>query len=215
MPQQTHLAGCATASSGTCTCEPRRYWYIFLITLGICAVQIIGGFFSGSLALFSDTIHVATDGLSALISFTVARQVLAHALSHKEEERKRRFWMRMSGILFILSLVWIGKEAIERYQDPSEVVGLIVVLAASIGMLGNVWQHRLVPHEHTMTSRMQRLHIEGDLYSSGAVIAAGIAIWVTDIYLIDPLLSFCLIFFIGFQTLQVMLSGEALHDHKH
>lgn len=215
MPQHTHLAGCAAAAGYVCTCEPRRYWRIFLITLGICFIQITGGILSGSLALFSDSVHAASDGVSALISLLVARHVLNYAYSRKRQEAKRRFWMRVSGFLLLGSLVWIGMEAIERYQNPSEVVGSVVMLVAAIGAIGNVWQHRLVPRDHTTTAHMQRLHVEGDLYSSIAVVAAGALIWTTGWMLIDPILTFCIIFFIGKSTLEMMVSGEADHDHLH
>jgi len=213
MPQSTHVTGCPALSGAPCTCEETRYLRIFFITLGICVVQVAGGIFSGSLALFSDSVHAASDGISAIISFGVARSVRLHALMQPEESVRRRFWMRISGVLLLGSLVWIGWHAVERFWNPSEVIGWAMMLVAAIGALGNVWQHKLVPHDHTETSAMQKLHVEGDLYSSIAIVFAGALIWATGWSFVDLALSAGIICFVGWRTVRAMIYGTPLHNH--
>ena len=221
MPQH-HLAGCGAVSNELCDCEPRRYMRLLWITVGICIFQVAGGLWAGSLALFSDSVHVASDGASALISVYVAKAILRNRLSKEAERPLRRFWMRVSGVLLLLSLGWIVVEAIERFAHPAPVNGWVVIAVAAIGAAGNVWQHRLIPHDHSETAAMQRLHVEGDLYSSlavvlvGAVIAVGAA-FGSDVSMIDPVLSIGIALFVGYHTARAMLgkNGHACHGHAH
>lgn len=195
--------------------ETRSYWQIFWITVLICLIQITGGLLSGSLALLSDSAHAALDGVGALISVYVASAAQRVACVQTEKVLRVR-WMRVSGTLLLVSLGWIAFEAIERLQDSQPVVGWAVVVVASIGAALNVLQHRLIPHEKTETSEMQRQHVHGDLFSSLAVVAGGIGIWVTGAFWIDPVLSLGVAAFIGRNTIRMMWSGTAnCHDHSH
>lgn len=220
--RQHHLAGCGVAFNELCDCEPRRYMRLLWITVGICVFQVVGGVWAGSLALFSDSVHVASDGASALISVYVAKTILRNRMSKEAGRPLRRFWMRVSGVILILSLAWIMVEAFERFAHPAPVNGWVVIAIAAIGAAGNVWQHRLVPHDHSETAAMQRLHVEGDLYSSIVVVLAGIAIAAgsvlgTDLGIIDPFLSVGIALFVGYQTVRAMFgkNGHACHGHAH
>ena len=201
-----HFAYCTSTSSGRCSCEILRYLFILFITVIVFCIQMIGGRLFGSLALYADSAHVALDGVVALISMFVA----VHVRQHRNEEVFRVRWMRVSALLLLLTLVWIVAEAFSRLANPEPVVGFGVFVAASIGGLGNVLQHRLLHHgERTVTARAQRLHVEGDLWSSVMVVAGGIAIWMTDLFLIDPILSIAVALFIGIRTIRLI--GDVHH----
>ncbi len=190
--------------------ETKRYIAIFLITLGILLVQIVGGTYARSVAIFADSAHVALDGVSALISIYVSLTVRRHT----DQDRFRITWMRVSCGLLLLSLAWIGFEAIRRLQDPEMVRGWSVLVIASIGALGNIWQHRLLPQKHTdATSHAQKLHIEGDLYSSIAIIFGGLLMGITGWSLVDPLLALAIVLFVGYRTIVLLLNPQTGHTH--
>lgn len=184
--------------------ERRRYINIFLVTLLILVVQVTGGWISGSLALWADSVHVALDGVSALISVYVASVVHRY----ENESRLRRRWMRVSGVLLLASLAWLGYEAVERLIEPTEVIGRNVVVIALIGALLNWWQHSMLPHHHhdNETTRAQRLHIMSDFGSSIAVAVGGAIMWMTEWYRVDAILTLGVIAWIGYLTLKMLFS---------
>jgi len=207
MPHSVHFAGCRAASTDSCYCEVRRYGYIFLLTLLIAAVEFVGNALSGSLALLADMTHVLLDSAAALISMFVAYRVRTHA----EPARFRTRWMRVSGSILLLALAWITIEAVGRFAHPQPVVGWVAMLAAGVGMLLNAGQHELVPHDHTVTARAQRLHVLGDLFTSAIVVVSGGLVWVTGESWLDPLSSLCVVAIVGWFTVRMLWSGEA-HD---
>ena len=55
----------------------RRIRFVFLFTAGYAAIQAVGGWYSGSLALIADSGHMVSDAaalLLALIAYRVARR---------------------------------------------------------------------------------------------------------------------------------------------
>lgn len=212
MNRHVHLSGCDVAPGQDCTCEIRRYKRIAGLTLIIVAVQFVGSIVSGSLALLADTVHVALDFASALISVFVAYRVRNH---HAPDQFRLR-WMRFSGVLLLSALLLVAVEAISRLQHPYSVAGLEVVGVAAFGALMNYWQHTLVPHDHTHTSRAQRLHVLGDLFTSLVVIVGGALIWLTGKLWIDPILSLVVVGVVGALTIRMLRRKEwRAHTHAH
>lgn len=203
-----HFNGCASVSFTECWCEVRRYAYVACIIVGVFATEVIGGKAFGSLALFADSAHIALDGVAALISVFVALRARRHA----DVLRLRKRWMRVSALLLLASLAWIAAEALERLFHPQAVLGWGMFATAALGGLGNLWQNRVLHGGHdTLTARAQKIHVEGDLWSSAAVLAGGAVIGVTSWSMIDPLLSLCVVAFIALRTIH-LLRG---HGHEH
>ncbi len=209
MARDIHLAGCAAAPGEHCACEVRRYWQILWLTLLVIAIQLAGSIVSGSLALLADTAHAFLDGASAGISVYVAHTARFHADPHTLRVR----WMRINGGLLLVALAWIAFEAFHRFEHPRPVAGWEVMLVAGIGAGINVWQHRLVPHDHSVTARAQRLHVLSDLFSSIVVLVGGGIIWATGSYIVDPALSLFVAAIIGYSTLKMMLAPQAEAGH--
>lgn len=205
MSHGVHLPGCAAASTADCRCEERRYSRIFWITVLIATIQFVGSALSGSLALLADTLHVLLDGASALISVHVARQVR----THHDPAGFRIRWMKRSAWLLLIALAWVAYEAIGRFRHPVPVNGWEVMPVAFIGMVLNAWQHRLVPHDHSVTATAQRLHVLGDLGSSAMVLVGGGLMLLTGRLWIDPVLSLLVVVVIGYPTLKMLMSRHA------
>lgn len=199
-----HLKRCRAVPGQPCSCEIKRYTYILAITIVIAAVQFTGSALSGSLALLADTMHVVLDGAGAGISVYVAYR----ARRHRDPERLRIFWMRVSGALLLCALVWVSGEAIHRFRNPQPVNGAYVMIVAWIGIMLNFFQHSLVPHDHSPTGNAQLQHIRGDIGSSAAVLLSGMAIYLIGWQWIDPLLSLGVSIVIGWSTLRMVLAPQ-------
>ena len=105
----------------------------------IPAVQVIGGLLANSVALISDAVHNFSDFTAILISY------VAFKIGRKGASVKNTFGYRraeiMAALLNVIILtgasMFIIYGAVYRIRHPAVVTGLIVVLAAGIGILGN------------------------------------------------------------------------------
>ncbi|MDT0618370.1 cation diffusion facilitator family transporter [Salinisphaera sp. P385] len=166
--------------------------FALVFTTGFAIVELVGGLWSGSLALLSDAGHMLTDSLSLGVG------AFAAWLATKPASRKHSFGLQRAEVLgalfnviFMFAVVaYIVYEAIRRMADPPEVIGGAVLLIGGLGLLVNItvaWL--LMRGEQTMNVRGALLHVMGDLLGSVAALAAGAIIYLGGPLIVDPLLS--------------------------
>lgn len=161
-------------------------------TLGFAVIEVIAGFWSGSLALLSDAGHMLTDstalGLAALTAWLARRPP---SRRHTYGLVRLEIIAALVNALLMFGLVgFIAVEAVERFAQPRAVQGGIVTVVAIVGLLVNLgvaWQ--LSRGEKTLNTRAALLHVMGDLLGSVAALAAGLVIYFTGWMPIDPILS--------------------------
>ncbi len=155
--------------------------------------EVIGGLLSGSLALLADAGHMLTDTASLSLAWFAAR------LAHKPADMLRSYGFYrvqilaafLNGVFFILLVIWIFVEAVQRIREPVEVMGTPMLIVASLGLLVNLlafWVLHRGDHGN-LNMRAASLHVLGDLLGSVAAIAAAIIILLTGWMPIDPVLS--------------------------
>lgn len=188
-----------------CWCEIKRLSRVLWVTVVILLFEIIGGWLSGSLALMADAGHLFSD--SASIVITLMATVLIKIRPQTEWARDMAFKINI-GLLLLVSF-WIGFEAIERFQNPGEILSPILISFALLGGAGNYLQHRLLEgmakeHKDHM-HRALSLHVISDLMQSGAVVLGGIVIWISGLVIIDPLLSVGIAIWIIYRAFELVL----------
>jgi cobalt-zinc-cadmium efflux system protein len=164
-----------------------------VLNFTISIAEIIGGILSNSLALLSDAIHNLGDGLAVLLAY------IAHRVSKRESNQRKTFGYKRIEILaaFVNSIVlaaiciFLIWEAIERFQNPAPIKGLIMFSVAGVGLLANLIAVVLLKADSrkNINIRAAYLHLLGDTLSSVVVIIGGILIWQFEIYWIDPLIT--------------------------
>lgn len=162
------------------------------LTLGYAVVELIGGLWSGSLALLADAGHMATD--SAALLFALAANIIArrpvsdrHSFGLARVEVIAAF---VNSLAMIAVVAWIFYEAIDRLNHPVPVKGLGVFAIAGIGLAINVlvaWT--LSRDRENINTRAALVHVMGDLLGSVAAIVAGLVIYFGGPLMADPLLS--------------------------
>ena len=166
--------------------------FALVFTTGFAIVEVVGGLWSGSLALLSDAGHMLTDSLSLAVG------AFAAWLTTKPASRKHSFGLQRAEVLgalfnviFMFAVIaYIVYEAIRRMADPPEVAGGAVLVIGGLGLLVNIavaWV--LMRGEQTMNVRGALLHVMGDLLGSVAALAAGGIIYFGGPLIADPLLS--------------------------
>jgi cobalt-zinc-cadmium efflux system protein len=170
----------------------RALFIAVVLTGGYAIVELLGGLWSGSLALLADAGHMATDAgalLFALAANVVARRPASerHSFGLARAEVIAAF---VNALAMLCIVIWLFIEAIDRLRQPTAVNGGSVFLIAFVGLAVNVLVAWALSREHgNVNTRAAFLHVVGDLLGSVAAIAAGVIIYFTAYYAIDPLLS--------------------------
>jgi cobalt-zinc-cadmium efflux system protein len=171
----------------------RRLAFAIAVNVLLTVAQIVGGVFSGSLALIADAIHNLSDAGAiaiALIARRIARQPADanHTYGHGRAE--------MVGAVFNLAwLIFIGLflifEAIDRLIDPQPVEGWTVVILASIALAVDVATVLLTwsMARGSINVRAMMVHNFSDALASLGVIVGGIVILTHGWLYIDAVVT--------------------------
>ena len=175
----------------------RRLAASVAIAAGAASLEIVGSWFSGSLALLSDAGHVGTDAVGlglALVALRLSLQPHTARMSFGYH-RMEVLAALTNGILMIVIATLLGVAAYGRLQQPPPVRGglmLLVGLAgfgANLAMLGllRTWARQ------NINARGAFLHAFGDtLGSAGVVIGAGL-IQLTGVVELDVVVSLAIV----------------------
>lgn len=185
---------------------------VLLLTSAYFVIQIVVGIKIDSLAVISDAGHMLIDVAGLVMA------LLAISFAQKPPTPIRTYGFYRAEILasllnslfLILLSAFILFEAFQRIVHPSEVIGLPMIIVASIGLVINLVGLRLIsrvrmkgnvsqPTRNSKTKNVplqENLNIHGaylevfaDTIGSVGVIAAGIVIEITRYYQADPLIS--------------------------
>lgn len=156
----------------------------FAIITGFMVVEFVGGYWFNSLALMADAGHMANDSLSLLLA------LLALFLS---AQKQRHIALLNSGSLIVVALM-ILVEAIQRWQNPIEMMALPMLGVASLGLLVNLfvaWIMLKSDHDN-LNIKAAYLHVLTDLFGSVIAILSGLSAYFLGWQWVDPLASMIL-----------------------
>ena len=191
----------------------KKFKFAVIVTFCVFLGELIGGIWSGSLALLSDAAHVMSDVISLLISWLAIYLSTRPATSSRTYgyHRAEVFAALVNGVSLIAISGWIFYEAYQRYIAPTEIKVTGMFIVACLGFLGNLiilWQLHGESHGN-LNVRSAVLHVIGDTLSSVAVVIGGAIIFWTGWYPIDALLSFLIGGIVLFGAVNV--TREAVH----
>ncbi len=171
----------------------RRLIGAIAVNVLLTVAQIVGGVFSGSLALIADAIHNLSDAAAlaiALVARKIARRPADsnHTYGHGRAE--------MVGALFNLTwLIFIGLflmvEAVERLLDPQPIEGWTVVIIAGIALVVDVVTAMLTyaMARNSMNIRAAFIHNVSDALASVGVIVGGALIILEGWLFVDAVVT--------------------------
>ena len=156
----------------------------FAIITSFMVVEFVGGYWFNSLALMADAGHMANDSLSLFLA------LLALFLS---AQKQRYIALLNSGSLIVVALM-ILVEAIQRWQNPIEMMALPMLGVASLGLLVNLfvaWIMLKSDHDN-LNIKAAYLHVLTDLFGSVIAILSGLGAYFLGWQWVDPLASMIL-----------------------
>lgn len=184
----------------------------FLLAIALTSVtlvaEVIGGFWTNSLALLSDAAHVFMD-LFALALSLAAIRLAARPVS----DRRTYGWHRaeilaslINGLSLLIIAVGILHEAWGRFQHPEPVKSREMFVIAVIGLVMNLIAARFLHGHahHDLNVRSAFLHVIGDALASVGVIVGGLIMLQTGWYVVDALISAGIALIIGGGALRIL-----------
>jgi cobalt-zinc-cadmium efflux system protein len=182
------------------------------LTLGFAALEALGGWWTGSLALVSDAGHMLGDG-AALALAALAGWMARRPPSGRHSYglgRAEIFAAAVNGVALLAIAAAIAYEAVARFGQAREILGAAAAGIAVAGLAVNLaimkW---LAPHGHDINARAAALHVLGDALGSVAALASGIVIAATGWTRIDSIASLFICALIA--VLSLRLLRESLH----
>jgi cobalt-zinc-cadmium efflux system protein len=175
------------------TMNRRRLLMVLCLALSYAAIELIGGWITGSLALLADALHMVSDVAALALS------LLAVWMAARPASGRRTFGNSRAEILAALAnglglgvvSVFISVHAVERFLSPREVEGGGVILVATGGLLINLIGLWILEsgRNDSLNVRGAFLHVLSDTLASVGVILAGAGIWFFGWLWLDPAVS--------------------------
>ncbi len=164
-----------------------------MLTTFILVVEVAGGLLSNSLALLADAGHVFTDVIALTLSWYGVKQAERPA-SHGMTFGYHRVGVIIAVVnaisIFAIAAV-IFYEAFQRFGQPPEVKGLLMLSVATVGLGVNLfvafWLRK--EQQDNLNVRSAFWHAMGDALASIGVIIGGIIILLTGWFVVDPIIS--------------------------
>ncbi|MGB7291840.1 MAG: cation diffusion facilitator family transporter [Thermodesulfobacteriota bacterium] len=173
--------------------EKKALVVVLCLTVCFMIVEIVAGFYTGSLALLSDAVHMFTDAFSISIAllaiwFSLKPPTSVKTFGFYRAEILAAFFNSM--LLFVLSVVII-LEAYERLLAPREVKSLMMTVVAVFGLLVNLIGAFVLSkyQSENMNIRGAFYHVISDALGSLGTLIAGLIILVTNWYYADSIIS--------------------------
>ncbi|HXG84947.1 MAG TPA: cation diffusion facilitator family transporter [Pyrinomonadaceae bacterium] len=166
---------------------------VFGLTSFYLIVEVIGGLWTGSLALLADAGHMLTDvagvGL-ALLAIWFAEKPASPEKTYGYYRVEILAAMTNAVVLILISL-YILYEAYERFKNPPEVESGWMLGVAAVGLVINVIGMFILRAGSTESLNMKGAYFEvlSDMLTSIGVIIASIIMLTTGWLYADPLIS--------------------------
>ena len=170
--------------------------FCLIMTFTFAFIEGIGGYFTKSIALQSDAVHMLTDAAGLLIAF------LANKISQRAATVNLTFGYGkaeaigalVNCIFTMILTVGLLIEVIGRFFVPVTVHGFGLFIIAGIGFVVNaIVAFVLSRDSDSLNIKAALIHTLGDLLASGIAIVAGVIIYYTGYSITDPILSLVVI----------------------
>lgn len=176
----------------------------FILNLSFSIFEIIGGFFTGSVAIISDAVHDLGDATSIGISYFLEKK------SKKQPDNTytygyARFSVMGSVITTLILLfgsVMVIYNAVLRIINPVEINYNGMIIFAVVGALVNFLAAYFTKDGDSLNQKAVNLHMLEDVLGWIVVLVGAIIMRFTDIRIIDPLMSMGVAIFIFVNALK-------------
>jgi cobalt-zinc-cadmium efflux system protein len=193
-----------------------------VLVVAYTIAEILGGLWSGSLALLADAGHMVSD--AAALGLTLFALHFARRAPTPERTygyyRVEILAALANGATLVAIALLIVVEAYHRFRNPPVVEGPLMLAIAAGGLVVNGAGLWLLggSHAHDLNVRGAWLHVLTDALGSVQALAAGMLIWLYGWYWVDPLASILIALLVIYsswtliaQSVAVLMEGTPSH----
>lgn len=164
----------------------------FAINTVFLVVEVVGALYADSLTLLADAVHMLTDsaslGLALLAAWVATRP--ADAKRTYGYQRAEVVGAFLNGVFLLATVAYVLYDAVQRFQDPQAVRPLVVVAVGLLGLGANLAAAWVLRGSREMLNvEGAFLHLLADALGSVAAVVVGVALFYTDLLVLDPLFA--------------------------
>ncbi len=180
----------------------------FLLNLFFAVFEFIGGIFTGSVAILSDSLHDFGDSLSIGISLFLEKK------SQKPADDKNTFGYRrysvlggaITTIILVIGSVLMVIKAIERIITPTPINYNVMIIFAVIGVIINFIATFITHGGRSANQKAVNLHMLEDVLGWMVVLIGAIVMRFTDFALIDSVMTIGVSLFIIYNAFKNLIN---------
>ena len=169
----------------------RNILIAFILNLSFAVFEVIGGIFTGSIAIISDAVHDIGDATSIGISYFLEKK------SKKQPDETHTYgYARYSVIgsvittvILLLGSVVVIYNAVVRIFNPVEINYNGMIIFAVVGVIVNFCAAYFTREGDSLNQKAVNLHMLEDVLNWVVVLIGAIVMRFTDFALIDSLMS--------------------------
>jgi len=171
--------------------DRRRLAAALALIVAFMVAEVVAGLLADSLALLSDAAHMLTDAASLALALLAAR------LAARPPTGRFTFGLgraeilsaQVNGALLLVLAGVLAIEAVQRFSQPPDVEGGVVLVVGLVGAVVNVaaaWQLAKA-ERRSLNVEGARAHVLNDLYASLGAALSGLIILTTGFNEADPI----------------------------
>ncbi|PLP58733.1 cation transporter [Mesorhizobium loti] len=170
-----------------------RLWIALGLTGSFLIAEVVGGIVTGSLALISDAMHMATDAMALVIALIAIRfgRREADLLRTYGYARFEILAAAFNAMLLLAVAFYILYEAYKRLFETQEIASVGMLVIAVIGLVVNLISMRLLTSHADKSLNVKGAYLEvwADMLGSIGVIAGAVTIYLTGWQWVDSLIA--------------------------
>ena len=195
----------------------KNLFITIILNIIITLSQILGGIYSGSLALMSDAMHNLSDVMALFIAY------FANRLAARPNSEARTFGYKRAEILATLFnasvligiAVYLIIEAFHKFYHPEPIDSTWVIGLGVLSILLNMASVFLIKDDahHNMNIRAAYIHLLTDVMTSVAVVGGGLLMYYFGLFWVDPLISALIALYLIWASFGLVRQSSAILMH--
>ena len=173
-----HTTGHSTGHSAGRAADRARLRWVLAVTVLVLAVQLVGAWVAGSLALLADAAHLSADAGAVLLalaaSYLAARP--ATARSTFGWHRAEVLAAAVNAIVLLVVCVLLAVAGVRRLLDPQPVESGAMLAFAVVGLTANLVALAILARGDTTSLNLRAALLEVASDALGSLLAVGAAI---------------------------------------
>lgn len=155
----------------------------FFINIGFTCLEIIGGFFTNSIAIISDALHDLGDSLSLGLAWCLENKASKKGSTNRFSFGYACFRLLgalVNALVLIVGSIYIIIEAISRLQNPEAVKSDWMIVLAVFGVAANGYAAWRTRGSNSLNEKVVRWHLLKDVLGWVAVLIVSIILQFKD-----------------------------------